>query len=93
MASFAEEGSSFNKVVGLGFGGVPSPAALDEIERASPPAAPPVQIEFTHLGYPAIGDLLTGRGCRLASFESVLGLPSRASPGGSRYRGSSPAER
>ena len=31
VASFAEEGSPFNKVVGLGFGGAPSAAALDEI--------------------------------------------------------------
>lgn len=34
VATFAEEGSPFNKVAGLGFGGVPSAAALDEIERA-----------------------------------------------------------
>src|SRR4249920_2459096 len=34
VASFAEEGSPFNKVAGLGFGGVPSAAALDQIERA-----------------------------------------------------------
>jgi hypothetical protein len=32
VASFAEEGSPFNKVAGLGFGGVPSAAAMDEIE-------------------------------------------------------------
>jgi len=34
VASFAEEGSPLNKVAGLGFGGVPSAAELDEIERA-----------------------------------------------------------
>src|SRR6185295_6957260 len=33
VASFAEEGSAFNKVAGLGFGGVPDAAALEEIER------------------------------------------------------------
>ena len=33
-ASFAEAGSPFNKVAGLGFGGVPGSAALDEIEGA-----------------------------------------------------------
>lgn len=33
-ASFAEHGSPFNKVAGLGFGGMPSAAALEEIERA-----------------------------------------------------------
>src|SRR3989442_1716280 len=31
VASFAEEGSPFNKVGGLGFGGAPGAAALDEI--------------------------------------------------------------
>src|SRR5438132_1611580 len=34
VATFAEEGSPFNKVAGLGFAGVPTAAALDEIERA-----------------------------------------------------------
>ena len=34
LASFAEHGSPYNKVVGLGFGGLPSTAALDEIEQA-----------------------------------------------------------
>jgi hypothetical protein len=33
-ASFAVDGSPFNKVAGLGYGGVPDSAALDEIERA-----------------------------------------------------------
>jgi hypothetical protein len=31
VASFAEAGSPFNKVAGLGFGGVPDTATLDEI--------------------------------------------------------------
>jgi hypothetical protein len=34
VASFAEPGSPFNKVAGVGFGGVPSAAALEGIERA-----------------------------------------------------------
>ena len=33
-ACFVEDGSPFDKVVGLGFGGVPGDAELDEIERA-----------------------------------------------------------
>jgi hypothetical protein len=41
LASVAEEGSPFNKVAGLGFSGVPGAAALDELERALPPAAHP----------------------------------------------------
>ena len=33
VASFAEHGSPWNKVAGLGFAGMPSTAELDEIER------------------------------------------------------------
>jgi len=74
VASFAEVGSPFNKVAGLGFGGVPSLAALGEIERAFAARGAPVQIELAHLADPALGELLTGRGYRLVSFENVLGL-------------------
>lgn len=91
VASFAEQGSPFNKVAGLGFGGVPSAAALDEIERAFAACGAPVQIELAHLANPAIGVLLTERGYRLASFENVLGLalagePERATPSGVEVR-------
>ena len=91
VASFAEEGSPFNKVAGLGFGGVPSAAALDEIERAFAACGAPVQIELAHLADPAIGALLTGRGYRLVSFENVLGLaltgePERVTPAGIEVR-------
>src|SRR5215475_13006462 len=73
VASFAGEGSPYNKLAGLGFGGVPDPAALDEIERSFAACGSPVQIELAHLADPAIGELLTGRGYRLESFENVLG--------------------
>ena len=87
VASFAEESSPFNKVAGLGFGGVPDPADLDEIEQAFAARGAPVQVELPHLADPAIGALLTERGYRLESFENVLGralggAPERvASPG------------
>ncbi|MDX6337920.1 MAG: hypothetical protein QOG05_5260 [Streptosporangiaceae bacterium] len=74
VASFAEEGSPFNKVAGLGFGGVPGPAVLGEIERAFTRCGAPVQVELAHLADPAVGARLTGRGYRLVSFENVLGL-------------------
>jgi GNAT superfamily N-acetyltransferase len=74
VASFAEEGSPFNKVAGLGFGSGPDAAALEEIELAFAACGAPVQIELAHLADPAIGALLTGRGYRLVSFENVLGL-------------------
>ena len=80
VASYAEQGSPFNKVAGLGFGGVPGAAALDEIEQAFTACSAPVQVELAHLADPAIGALLTGRGYRLASFENVLGLALLGTP-------------
>jgi GNAT superfamily N-acetyltransferase len=74
VASFAEEGSPFNKVAGLGFAGVPSAEALDEVERAFAAHGCAVQVELAHLADPAVAALLTGRGYRLVSFENVLGL-------------------
>jgi hypothetical protein len=41
LAAFAEDGSPFNKVAGLGFGGVPGAAALVRSSGPSPPAARP----------------------------------------------------
>ena len=80
VATFAETGSPFNKVAGLGFGGVPSAADLDRVEQAFAARAEPVQIELAHVADPAIGELLTGRGYRLVSFENVLGLTLRDKP-------------
>ncbi len=97
VATFAGDGSPFNKVAGLGFGGLPSPAALDEIERAFAAYGAPVQIELAHLADPAIGAWLTGRGYRLMSFENVLGLaldgePERVTPAGVEVRPSGDGE-
>src|SRR5215469_16220609 len=80
VASFAEHASPFNKVAGLGFGGVPSAAALEDIERAFAAFGAPVQIELAHLADPAIGVLLTERGYQLQSFENVLGLALTGTP-------------
>ena len=97
VASFAEEGSPFNKVVGLGFGGVPSSAEFGEIERAFAARGAPVQIELSHLADPALGAQLTGQGYRLVSFENVLGLglagqPERVTPPGIEVRPSGDGE-
>ena len=91
VASFAEAGSPFNKVAGLGFGGLPTAAALDEIEQAFADHEAPVQIELAHLVDAAIAALLTERGYRLESFENVLGLsltglPARVAPPGVEVR-------
>ena len=80
VASIAEAGSPYNKVAGLGFGGVPSPAAWDEIEWAYAALGASVQVELAHLADPAIGALLTGRGYRLILFDNVLGLVLRGEP-------------
>ncbi|MGY4654051.1 GNAT family N-acetyltransferase [Mycobacterium sp. URHB0021] len=73
-ACFADEGSPLNKVVGLGFHGVPDADALAEIEQAFAAArAPATQVELANLADPAIGALLTGRGYRLEAFQNVLG--------------------
>jgi len=97
VASFAGHGSPYNKVAGLGFGGVPDPAALDEIEQAFAASGSPAQIELAHLADPAIGALLTGRGYRLESFENVLGRnlteePERVMPPGIEVRPSGAEE-
>ena len=91
VACFAEPGSPFNKVAGLGFGDVPSQAALDQIEQAFAACGAPVQVELAHLAEPAIGAVLTERGYRLVSFENVLGLavegePERVMPPGVEVR-------
>ena len=97
VASFAEAGSPYNKVAGLGFDGVPSAATLDEIERAYAALGAPVQVELAQLADPAIGALLTGRGYRLILFDNVLGLvlrgePERVTPPGIEVRISGPEE-
>ena len=80
VASFAGAGSPYNKVAGLGFGGVPGPAAWEQIERAYAAVGAPVQVELAHLADPAIGAALTGRGYRLVLFDNVLGLALRDEP-------------
>jgi GNAT superfamily N-acetyltransferase len=73
VASFAGEGSPYNKVAGLGFAGLPGGAALDDIEKAFLVRGFPVQVELAHLADPAISALLAERGFQLESFENVLG--------------------
>jgi GNAT superfamily N-acetyltransferase len=74
LASFADDDSPFNKVVGLGFGGVPNADELDEIEYAYAAVGAPVQVELPHLADPEIGIALSRRGYQLESFENVLGI-------------------
>ncbi|MGW5439880.1 GNAT family N-acetyltransferase [Nocardia asteroides] len=71
---FAGVGSPLNKVVGVGFGGVPSVGEWEEVERACAEVGVAVQVELSQLADPRIGAMLTGRGYRLVSFENVLGV-------------------
>ncbi|WP_395312191.1 GNAT family N-acetyltransferase [Mycobacterium sp. AMU20-3851] len=73
LAAFAEPGAPFNKVVGLGFGGVPAEADMDEIERAYAAHGSPTPVELSTLADPQIAELLGSRGYRVVAFEDVLG--------------------
>jgi GNAT superfamily N-acetyltransferase len=73
VASFAGEGSPYNKVAGLGFEGVPELGEVEAVERAFAAQGAPTQVELAHLADPAIGELLSDSGYRLESFENVLG--------------------
>ncbi|MFC0435932.1 GNAT family N-acetyltransferase [Kutzneria buriramensis] len=73
IASYAEAGSPFNKVAGLGFAGVPAADELAEVEKAFHELGAPVGVELPNLADPAVGELLTGRGYRLSFYENVLG--------------------
>lgn len=75
FACFAEDGSPLNKVVGLGFGGVPEPGALDDLEQTFSALGADVQVELSTLGDPDVAAALSGRGYRLVGFENVLGCP------------------
>ncbi|MDO3651128.1 GNAT family N-acetyltransferase [Nocardia mangyaensis] len=73
-ACFAGEGSPLNKVVGVGFGGVPNAEDWERVEVEYTEVGAPVVVELVHLADSRIGEELTGRGYRLSSFENVLGL-------------------
>src|SRR5690349_6455508 len=65
VASFAEPGSPYNKVAGLGFDDLPDTAALEAVEDAFASAGAPVQVELAHLADPIFLELFVARGYRL----------------------------
>lgn len=73
VAAFGEPGAPFNKVVGLGFAGVPTTADIDAVERAYAAHGSPTPVELSTLADPQIAELLGGRGYRVVAFEDVLG--------------------
>jgi GNAT superfamily N-acetyltransferase len=80
VASFADTDSPLNKIAGLGFAGVPAEADLHRLEAAFAACGAPVQAEIAALADPAVGELFTGRGYQLVSFENVLGHPLAGVP-------------
>jgi ribosomal protein S18 acetylase RimI-like enzyme len=80
VATYAEEGSPFNKITGLGFDASPDPVALAEIEESFARRGTPPQVEVASLADPDLVPLLTARGYRLVGFEQVLGLDLPATP-------------
>lgn len=73
IACFAGAASPMNKVAGLGFGGTPESAVMDDIENEFAIRGLPTQVELSSLADPEIGAMLAQRGYRLVSFENVLG--------------------
>jgi GNAT superfamily N-acetyltransferase len=80
VASYAEPDSPWNKVAGLGFAGVPTADEMAAVERAFADHGAEVQVELSNLADPAVGEMLTGRGYRLASYENVLARSVAADP-------------
>lgn len=71
---FADDGSPFNKVAGIGFEGVPDDEALVAIEREGARRRAAVQFEVASLADPDVARCLTRRGYEIVGFENVLGL-------------------
>lgn len=67
--------SPLNKIAGLGFGGIPEPAAMEAIEKAYRERGGAPRVELASLADPEVGKLLTGRGYLLTGYENVLGAP------------------
>ena len=73
VATYAEPGSPYNKVAGLGFDALPDGEQLAAVERAFAARGAPTAVEVAHLAEPALAHLLIDRGYRLEGFENVLG--------------------
>lgn len=72
FATYAGPQSPYNKVVGLGFDGVPTDAQLAAVEDRYTAVNAVVHVELSTLADPAVVERLTSRGYRLLSFEDVL---------------------
>lgn len=78
VAVFTGPSSPINKLIGLGFEGVPTDADLEMAERAFAARGAPLQAEVSTLAEPAVHTLLATRGYVLQGFENVLGYATRS---------------
>jgi ribosomal protein S18 acetylase RimI-like enzyme len=81
VAIFTGPSSPMNKMIGVGFEGVPPEAQLAGIEEKFARRAAPLQAEVATLADPAFVAHLTGRGYVLRNFENVMGRPIRDADG------------
>ena len=73
VAVFAGPSSPLNKMIGVGFAGLPSDEALAAVEEKFREREAPFQAEVSTLADAALGTTLSRRGYVLQGFENVLG--------------------
>src|SRR5437762_11128552 len=74
-AVFAGPHSPTNKMIGVGFDGLPGDGALDRVEREFAARQAPLQAEVSTLADPELPACLVRRGYQPRGFENVLGHP------------------
>jgi GNAT superfamily N-acetyltransferase len=78
VAVFAGPKSPTNKMIAVGYDGVPAEGELDLIERAFAERQAPLQAEIATLADPGLHTCLARRGYEPRGFENVLGHPLAA---------------
>jgi ribosomal protein S18 acetylase RimI-like enzyme len=78
VAVYTGPASPMNKMIGVGFDGVPDEERLREIEELFRIRDAPLQAEVATLAAPAFAAVLSRRGYVLENFENVLGRPLTA---------------
>ena len=71
VAAYTEPGSPLNKVAGLGVTGSIDDETLARVQRAYKRVNCPLQVELSTLADPAVGAMLTERGCVLRGIEKT----------------------
>jgi GNAT superfamily N-acetyltransferase len=81
-AVFAGPHSPTNKMIGVGFDGVPGDNELERVEREFADRDAPLQAEVSTLADPELHGRLARRGYEPRGFENVLGHPLAGAPPG-----------